>query len=136
MVDNSTSDNSGQPRGQKMNKRFTYYFLVLFLVNIWVLFAIGLASTLAKYQWQEILGTEGQYLHVATRIAIRTGIIWPATFLLASLLGFILTIWSNLREYTLLNIFCVIVILELAIMAFHILCLLIPNMTIMYGLGT
>lgn len=122
-----------------MNKRFTFYFLFLFLVNIWVLFAIGGASMLAKYQWQEILGIEKQdfeMVGVATIIAIRTGIIWPATFLLASLLGFILAIWSSLREYTLFNIFCVIVILELAIMALHILSLLIPNMTIMYSLGT
>jgi hypothetical protein len=105
-----------------------------------VLFAIGLASRLAEGQWQAILGIEEgrdfEMLDYATCIAIRTGIIWPATILVASLLGFILAMWSNLREHTLLNIFCVIVILELAIMALHILCLLIPNMTINYGLGT
>ena len=135
----NSSVNAGQPRERRMNKRFARYFLVLFLVNLWVVFAIGLSSRLAEGQWQATLGIEegqdSEELNYSTYMAIRTGILWPAAFLAASSVGLILSIWSRLAESRLFSIFSAIALLELATMALHILCLLLPNMQITYGLG-
>ncbi|MHC4265693.1 MAG: hypothetical protein ACYSUK_07155 [Planctomycetota bacterium] len=117
----------------RKNKRLIIFFLLLFFVNIWILITIGFATRLAKDLWQ-MVGFEN--IETLTFMAIRTGIIWPVFFLLISLTGLVLSIWSNIKEHILFNLFCTIVIVELFIMSLHTFSLLLPNITINWGLGT
>ena len=116
-----------------MKKRCTIHFLALAVVNVWVLFAVRLATWRMGLHWDKVL--PGQELAGPTTLALQSGTLWPALALLAGIVGLILAIWSKLSESTLFTVFCAIVVLELAIAALHMLLLILPSFSIMYGLS-
>jgi hypothetical protein len=114
-------------------KRNAIHFACLSLVNCFVVRAVSTVTQQTAYHWSELLS--GKILPNTTMLAIQTGFIWPAVFLVLSIIGLILSVKSRLKDETLFSFFGVVVIVELVILTTHMTALIMPSFMITYRMS-
>lgn len=114
-----------------MRKHLAVQYVLLILVNLWVLFAVVSADEWA-IEFFDKLDVE---LPSITRMALSTGWIWPVCALILSVLGIVAATAAQVNERELHYGFCVIAVIELAGLAFQMVAILLPMRTLANPMG-